>query len=162
MDDTALAIAVQPFVVKALVAQGWQEAEAQAQVAQALESGHLAQLAALFKDRCDTLLVLADWAARFYAEVVPPADELAQHVTDAIRPVLHALAERLGALADTAWDKATIAALFKEILKEQGLKMPQLAMPVRVLTLGTAHTPSVDAVLIVLGQQKVVTRLKKG
>lgn len=161
MDDNALATAVQPFVVKALVAQGVADAEATAQVAQALASGHLVQLAALFKDRCDTLLVLADWAARFYADVQPAAEELAQHVTDAIRPGLQVLAERLNALSADAWDKATIAALFKDVLKEQGLKMPQLAMPVRVLTVGTAHTPSVDAVLFLLGQQKVVTRLKK-
>jgi glutamyl-tRNA synthetase len=86
---------------------------------------------------------------------------LAQHVTDAIRPGLQALSERLEALAADDWDKASIAALFKEVLKEQGLKMPQLAMPVRVLTVGTAHTPSVDAVLFLLGQQKVVERLKK-
>jgi glutamyl-tRNA synthetase len=161
MDDVALAQAVAPFVVKALVAQGQSASDAQALVAQAQQNGHLAQLAGLFKDRCDTLLVLADWAVRFYAEVSPLADELTQHVTEAICPGLQALSERLEALAADAWDKASIAALFKEVLKEQGLKMPQLAMPVRVLTVGTAHTPSVDAVLFLLGQQKVVERLKK-
>jgi glutamyl-tRNA synthetase len=35
-----------------------------------------------------------------------------------------------------------------------------LAMPVRVLTVGTAHTPSVDAVLELLGREKVIARLK--
>ena len=54
---------------------------------------------------------------------------------------------------------ATLAPI-KETLAEHGLKMPQLAMPVRVLTVGTAHTPSVDAVLELLGREKILTRLK--
>jgi glutamyl/glutaminyl-tRNA synthetase len=46
-----------------------------------------------------------------------------------------------------AWDKAAIAAAIKEVLAAHGMKMPQLAMPVRVLVMGTAQTPSLDAVL---------------
>ena len=38
--------------------------------------------------------------------------------------------------------------------------MPQLAMPVRVLTVGTAHTPSVDAVLELIGREKIGVRLQ--
>jgi glutamyl-tRNA synthetase len=38
--------------------------------------------------------------------------------------------------------------------------MPQLAMPARVLVVGTAQTPSVDAVLELMGREKVVARLK--
>ena len=59
-----------------------------------------------------------------------------------------------------AWDKVAIAAALKEVLAAHGLKMPQLAMPVRVLTAGTAHTPSVDAMLELLGREKVAVRLK--
>ena len=58
------------------------------------------------------------------------------------------------------WDKASIAATFKQVLTAQGLKMPQLAMPVRVVTVGTAHTPSVDAVLELVGKEKVIERLR--
>jgi hypothetical protein len=54
-------------------------------------------------------------------------------VTDAIAPALDALAD---ALASCDWDKAAISAAFKQVLAAQGLKMPQLAMPVRVLTAG--------------------------
>jgi len=39
------------------------------------------------------------------------------------------------------------------------MKMPQLAMPVRVLVLGTAQTPSLDAVLELLEREKVLARL---
>jgi glutamyl-tRNA synthetase len=37
--------------------------------------------------------------------------------------------------------------------------MPQLAMPVRVLVLGTAQTPSLDAVLALFPREEVLRRL---
>ncbi len=119
---------------------------------------HLPQLCALLKDRCETTVALAQWAERFYAEVSPNEAERAQHVTDAVRPALSQLAEKLAACA---WDKASIAQVIKEVLASQGLKMPQLAMPVRVLVMGTAQTPSLDAVLELCGREKVLARLAK-
>jgi glutamyl-tRNA synthetase len=62
-------------------------------------------------------------------------------------------------LASCAWDKVSIAAAIKEVLAANGLKMPQLAMPVRVLVMGTAQTPSLDAVLELSGREKVIARL---
>jgi glutamyl-tRNA synthetase len=119
---------------------------------------HLPQLCALLKDRCDTTVALAQWAAKFYADVQVDAAELTQHVTDAIKPAIAALADKL---AVCAWDKASIAAVIKDVLATHGLKMPHLAMPVRVLVMGTAQTPSLDAVLELSGRTKVLDRLAK-
>jgi glutamyl-tRNA synthetase len=115
-------------------------------------------ICALFKDRCDTLVALADWAQAFYADVQPSEADLAQHVTDAVRPAVAQLAEQL---RNCAWDKASIAAALKEVLAATGLKMPQLAMPVRVLVMGTPNTPSLDAVLALMSREKVIGALKK-
>ena len=112
----------------------------------------------LFKDRCDTLLVLAHWARAFYADVTPVAEELAKHVTDAVRPAIDQLAERLQACH---WEAPAIAAAIKETLTASQLKMPQLAMPVRVLVMGTAQTPSLDAVLALSKKEIVLARLSK-
>ncbi len=118
----------------------------------------LARLCDLLKDRCDTTVVLTDWVARFYAEVHPNADEVAKHVTDAVKPALEMLANKLAACT---WDKASIAAAIKEVLTTTGLKMPQLAMPVRVLVMGTPQTPSLDLVLELCDKEKVIERLGK-
>jgi glutamyl-tRNA synthetase len=123
-----------------------------------LANERLAALCDLFKDRCDTTLALAGWIARFYADVVPDDAELAQHVTDAVMPAVALLRTRLAACA---WDKASIAAVLKEVLAQTGLKMPQLAMPVRVLVMGTAQTPSLDAVLSLCDREIVLARLGK-
>ena len=118
----------------------------------------LVGICALFKDRCDTLVALADWAQAFYADVSPSDADLAQHVTDAVRPAVAQLGEKLQACA---WDKASISAALKEVLTATGLKMPQLAMPVRVLVMGTPNTPSLDAVLALHDQKNVIARLQK-
>ena len=118
----------------------------------------LEALCALYKDRCDTLLVLADWIKRHYGDVEPSADELRQHLTDAVRPAVAALARTL---ADVAWEPTAIAAAIKAVLTEHGLKMPQLAMPVRVLVMGTPQTPSVDQVLALQHREVVLERLSK-
>lgn len=118
----------------------------------------LVEICALFKDRCDTLVVLADWVKRFYTEVTPDPDQYTQHITEAIKPAVAAFAQALG---ECEWSVAGIAAAMKQVLAAQGLKMPQLAMPVRVLVLGVAQTPSVDKVLWLSGKEKVLARLAK-
>ncbi len=116
----------------------------------------LASICGLFKDRCDTTVALAHWARAFYADVVMPPQDCATHVSDAVKPALALLAQKL---KTCAWDRAAIAAAIKEVLAQAGLKMPQLAMPVRMLVMGTAQTPSLDAVLALMGRDKVLLRL---
>ena len=117
----------------------------------------LQAICALFKDRCDTTVVLADWAAVFYSDVQIKPEDLAQHVTDAVKPSLQTLTNKL---AVCVWDKTAIAAVIKEVLTEHSLKMPQLAMPVRVLLVGTPQTPSLDAVISLFSRDEVKKRLK--
>jgi glutamyl-tRNA synthetase len=140
--DDALAALVAPL----LQAQGFDT------------DARLPRLCQLFKDRCDTLVALAHWCAAFYGPVVASAEDLAQHVTSAIRPALADLSERL---SRCEWTKAQIASVIKDVLAAHGLKMPQLAMPVRVLVMGTAQTPSLDAVLELQGREKVLENLQK-
>ena len=142
MDDEALA----PLVAAILKARG------------ITADDRLPRICALFKDRCDTTVVLANWAAAFYADVAPGEEERAQHITEAIRPVLATLADKL---AVCAWDKPGLSAAIKETIAAHGIKMPQLAMPVRVLVMGTAQTPSLDAVLELQNRQTVLERLQK-
>ncbi len=118
--------------------------------------GRLAAICALFKDRCDTINTLADWAARFGSVVMASPKELTQHLTDGVKPALAMLSDRLGSCA---WDRVGIGAAIKEVLSSTALKMPQLAMPVRVLVLGTAQTPALDAVLALCEREIVLERL---
>ena len=111
----------------------------------------------LLKDRCTTLVELADWIQRFY--VAPVLDE--STATSVVDPVVKAaLADLRAELQICTWTVADVSAAFKTVLGRHGLKMPQLAMPVRVRVLGTPQTPSIDAVLFLLGQKNVLERLQ--
>ena len=118
----------------------------------------LAQVVALVKDRAHTLHQIADAALLFYRDHAPTPELLTTHVTDALRPALAALRDRL---AGAVWEKGAIAAEIKATLATFGLKMPQLAMPVRVIVAGTPQTPSLDAVLELFGRDTVLQRLNK-
>jgi glutamyl-tRNA synthetase len=119
----------------------------------------LARLCDLLKDRCDTTVALTEWVARFYTDVHPDPAEIAQHVTAEVKPAIALLIQQL---SQCTWEKPSIAAAIKEVLTQCALKMPQLAMPVRVLVMGTAQTPSLDAVLELCDREKVLARLAKG
>lgn len=140
--DDKLAELVQPF----LAARGV-----------SLDTARLVRGCGLFKDRCSTLVELAGWLQLLVTGGQPSAQDISTHVTEAVRPALAKLAD---ALAGCEWNKAAIAAAIKQVLTETGMKMPQLAMPVRVLVMGTPQTPSLDAILELMKREDVISRLK--
>ena len=111
----------------------------------------------LFKDRCSTLVELAGWLQLLVTGGKASSEDIASHVTVAVRPAISQLVDALGACE---WSKPAIAAAIKQVLADTGLKMPQLAMPVRVLVMGTPQTPSLDAILELMRRDDVIARLK--
>ena len=112
---------------------------------------------ALMKDRAATVNELATAAMLFYR--LPASDPalLTQHLTDAVRPALADYAQQCG---DVAWNREALAAMLKTVLADHKLKMPRLAMPLRLLLTGQLQTPSIDAVVELLGRETVLSRLK--
>lgn len=119
----------------------------------------LARSAALFKDRCSTLIELADWVSMLFAGVDPAEADVATYITQEVRPALRTLRDKLAEVP--GWDKATIAQAMKETLGAHQLKMPQLAPAVRVLVCGRTQTPSIDAVLALFERRTVLSRLAR-
>ena len=117
----------------------------------------LAKVCALVKDRASTLKELAQATSIFYRDPKHDAELLAQHVTDDVLPALRALCVRL---SEINWEKAAISAAFKQILAQYQLKMPQLAMPVRLLVMGETQTPAIDATLALFDKDTVVSRIQ--
>jgi glutamyl-tRNA synthetase len=122
------------------------------------QGADLAAVVGLLKDRASTVKEIAENAAMFYRVPAPEAEALTQHVTDIVRP---ALADLATALKTVEWTKEAISAALKATLGAHKLKMPQLAMPVRLLVAGTTHTPSIDSVLMLFGREVVVARIEK-
>jgi len=114
------------------------------------------KVVALLKDRANTVVHLAENARLFYVYEQPKANEVAELVNARTRPALKLLQAKL---AETAWDRKSLGAAVSGVLKATGLKMPELAMPARLLVTGRTQTPSLDAVLELLGRDTVLARL---
>ena len=113
----------------------------------------LARVVALLKDRAATIQQLADEAMLFYAvEVDPGTPDWDESVGKALRMLK-------ARLSTTKWERPALNDTIKEVVKSSGLKMPQLAMPLRRLVTGRSQTPSIDAVLELLGRETVLHRL---
>jgi glutamyl-tRNA synthetase len=126
----------------------------------AVEAGpSLEKAVALFKDRAETLQTLADECGMFYGEVAPSPELLSTHVGPEIRDVLRALADALEALP--VWSALPILEQVRQALQANRLKMPQLAIPVRVCVFGRTQTPDLGVVLELAGQATVVARLRR-
>ena len=121
-----------------------------------LDAARRVHACALLKDRCSTLVELADWMSVLVTDEPVSAQDIRAHVPADIAPAVARLAELL---ASCEWSKAAIAAAIKQVLAEADLKMPQLAMPVRVLIAGRQQTPSLDAFLALMDQENVIARL---
>ncbi|HEX6689546.1 MAG TPA: glutamate--tRNA ligase [Burkholderiales bacterium] len=107
----------------------------------------------LVKDRASTVRQLADEAMLFYA-----FEGKSFAVEESARKALGSLKAKL---EKAPWEKAAISEAMKQVLKESGLKMPQLAMPLRQAVTGRTQTPSIDAVLELLGRDTVLARLSR-
>ena len=113
---------------------------------------------ALFKDRCDTVVELADWVSVLHLPVQPRPEDVSTYVVPTVVPALRDLRD---ALAAVTWQAGDIAQAFKGVLAQHGLKMPQLAPAVRVLVCARTQTPSIDAVLALFDRAEVWRRLQQ-
>jgi glutamyl-tRNA synthetase len=116
----------------------------------------LARVVALLKDRANTVEELADAAVYFYRALEPSEELRKQHYTAEIKPALKDLKERL---AKVEWKREAISEALKGVVATHKLKLPKIAMPLRVMVTGEAQTPSIDAVLELLGRETVLARL---
>ena len=111
----------------------------------------------LLKERVSTVEELADASVYFYRRLEPSGDMRAQHYAPETVAALSELAVRLEA---TEWSRQAIGGALKAVAEAHKLKMPKVAMPLRVMVTGETQTPSVDAVLELLGREETLARMR--
>jgi glutamyl-tRNA synthetase len=116
----------------------------------------LSAVVGLVKARVNTIRELADAAVYFYRVLHPSEALRTQYYSPAVRAPLVELRNRL---AGIAWEREAINAAIKGVVTEFKLKLPQLAMPLRVMVAGGPQTPSIDAVLELIGREEVLSRI---
>ncbi|MDO9118830.1 MAG: glutamate--tRNA ligase [Nitrospira sp.] len=121
----------------------------------------LAQLVVLVKERAKTLVEMVDWVRPYFGESVLLEEEAAKKfLTPAIAPVLGKLIARFEAFP--AFSKQVWEESFKKFAEEEGLKMGQIAQPVRVALTGRTASPGLFEVMEVLGRDRTLLRLRRG
>jgi glutamyl-tRNA synthetase len=121
----------------------------------------LAQLVVLVKERAKTLVEMVDWVRPYFGQTATFDEEAAKKfLTPAIAPILGKLLTRFEALP--VFSKQTWEAAFKQLVEEEGIKMGQLAQPVRMALTGRTASPGLFDVMEVLGRDRTLLRLRKG
>lgn len=143
-DNVRLASLVTPF----LIADGCDPARGPA----------IEQVVGLLKERVNTIEELADAAVYFFRRLTPTDELRTQHYLPESRPAIQALLARL---REIEWTKAEIGAAVKAVVEAHKLKMPKVAMPLRVMVTGETHTPSIDATLELIGRAEVIARIEQ-
>lgn len=118
----------------------------------------LTEVLGLVKERVQDLNALALEVDYFYHKREPAAADVEKHLAGDAVARMGRFADRLAALE--SWTAEAIHELFKPFCADEGIKMGQLGMPLRVLVCGTTQTPSVDAVLALIGKEEVLRRLR--
>lgn len=106
--------------------------------------------------RARTLEEMADGAA-FVLERPEPDAKAAGQLTGEARERLAILA---GALETVAWDGPALETLLREQAEAQGVKLGALAQPLRAALTGRTQSPPIDAVLLALGREESLRRIR--
>ena len=117
-----------------------------------------ARVVGLLKERINTIEELADAAVYFYRALEPSEQLKKEHYAAEAKPAFTELKERLSKIE---WKREQISEAIKAVVAAHKLKMPKIAMPLRVMVTGGAQTPSVDAVLELIGRDEVLARMEK-
>ena len=110
----------------------------------------------LLRARAGNLQELAAAAVLFCKPLAPSAALRQQYYALEVKPALLDLHQRFHAIV---WSRAAINDVIKGVVAVHNLKMPKLAMPLRVMVTGQAQTPSIDATLELIGKESVLARM---
>jgi len=118
----------------------------------------LAGVIALYRERSNTLNDLASSIAYFYCKPETDAAAAEKHLTVDVLPVLAGMAAKL---ENIAWTTESIHDVIQATVSDNGLKFPKIAMPLRVMVTGGAQSPSIDAVMALLGKDETLSRIRE-
>jgi glutamyl-tRNA synthetase len=126
---------------------------------EAPDQEYLARAVPTLSARCHTLVEMAE-AARFYFQDPRPYEEKGakKFLTAESVPILQQVARRLESLPE--FSEAALNQLFHDLAAETGLKMVNLAQPVRLALTGRTASPGLYEIINILGKPETLQRIK--
>jgi len=124
-----------------------------------LDKQWLSRAITTLKERAKTLVELAASLRYYIAEDVEYQEKAkTKFLTDKSLPHLAELKEELASLPD--FSAPELEKVFKAIVEKHGIKLGNLAQPVRVAITGGTESPGIFEVLEIVGKEKTLKRLE--
>ena len=111
------------------------------------------------KERVKTLKEMAEKSACFYTELAYEQISKEKFLVTQSKKILEVIYHHLTHLEN--WTKEALHACIQDTIKELGVKMPELAQPLRVAIIGHTTSPAIDSTLWLLGREKTLKRLSQ-
>ncbi len=122
------------------------------------DEAYLRRAVALMRPRFDTLKELPEKAPYFFTESYPFSEgaraklEEGLGVLKEVFPLLE---------AQENWGEAALEAFLRGFAAERGLKLGQVAQPLRAALTGSLETPGLFEIMALLGKERVIARLRR-
>jgi glutamyl-tRNA synthetase len=113
-------------------------------------------VAHLYKDRVKTVVELRDAIVALYAKPALDAS-LVQQVTALQFEALELLIKHL---SQSDYTRPELEVLVKQLCQQMNLRMPDIAQPVRLALTGSLSAPGIYDLLLALGKEESIARLK--
>ncbi|MEI8609613.1 glutamate--tRNA ligase [Enterovibrio sp. Hal110] len=120
----------------------------------------IADVIVLVGERCNTLIDLAEQCRYFYQDFEEfEAGAAKKHLRPVAKEALELALVKVK--AQDAWTVENLHAVIADTCSELDLGMGKVGMPLRVAVTGQGQSPSVDAVMALVGQARVVSRIEQ-
>lgn len=124
------------------------------------EGPALVEIVMLLRERSKTLVEMVENSRFFYEPVTEyDAKSMKKHIKDGTVDILASIREKLSALEE--WYADNIQHVVQEVVNEQEVGFPKVAMPLRIAVTGSTMSPSIDTTLDLLGKEKTLDRIDK-
>lgn len=119
---------------------------------------YLRRAVELMRPRFDTLKEFPEKARYLFTEDYPMAEKAQRKLEEGL-PLLKELYPRLRAQEE--WTEAALEALLRGFAAEKGVKLGQVAQPLRAALTGSLETPGLFEILTLLGKERALRRLER-
>jgi glutamyl-tRNA synthetase len=110
----------------------------------------------IHRERANHLTNLAKDIAYIFEVQKPNQQDFEKHINAEALELIKSVQASLNKID---WTKEAIHNVMNEVVTLHAIKFPKLAMPLRVLLTGIAQSPSIDAVMAILGRDETMKRL---
>jgi glutamyl-tRNA synthetase len=124
------------------------------------DQDYMRQVVEDLRTRSKTLVEMADQSAFYFQEKVDYDPEAAgKFLTADVRELLLTITETLPSCRD--YSKNGLEMFLREAAEARGVKLKAIAQPLRVALTGKSVSPGIDDVMITLGKDRVIRRIRQ-